>query len=245
VKGVVPGLLVAVALAVGLGSFHRVTAAAAQAADPATVAAGHALFVTGCSTCHGADGSGIAHRGPSLVNAGAAAADFYLRTGRMPLANPDQQPLRGPAAYDSHQIGQLVAFVASLGHGPPVPVVAPGDLQAGNSVFQLNCAACHSVVGAGGALSYGNVVPSLDRATRTDVAEAVRVGPGNMPKFSTQVLTDQQAADVATYVQYLHHPQDRGGFGLGHLGPIPEGFVGLVLGLGALLLCVRLIGTRA
>ncbi len=245
-RGAAAGLLlVAVALAVGFGSSFRATAAPAQTADPAALAGGRALFVTGCSTCHGGDGRGIAKRGPSLLDSGAAGADFYLRTGRMPLANPDQQPLRGPAAYNGREIGELVAYVASLGQGPPIPTVGPGNLSAGNSEFQLNCGACHSVVGAGGALSYGDVVPSLQRATRTDVLEAVRVGPGNMPRFSAEVLTPQQLADVATYVQYLHHPEDRGGFGLGHLGPIPEGFVGLVLGLGALLLCVRLVGTRA
>jgi ubiquinol-cytochrome c reductase cytochrome c subunit len=49
---------------------------------------------------------------------------------------------------------------------------------------------------------------------------------------------------VAAYVEYLHRPDDRGGLGLGHLGPIPEGFVGWVVGMGALLLAARLIGTR-
>ena len=54
-----------------------------------------------------------------------------------------------------------------------------------------------------------------------------------MPVFGAQTLSDQQVSDVAAYVQYLHHPDDRGGLGLGHLGPIPEGFVGWVVGMGA------------
>jgi ubiquinol-cytochrome c reductase cytochrome c subunit len=66
-----------------------------------------------------------------------------------------------------------------------------------------------------------------------------------MPVFGPETLSDQQVSDIAAYVQYLHHPNDRGGFGLGHLGPIPEGFVGWVVGLGLLLLAARLIGTRA
>jgi ubiquinol-cytochrome c reductase cytochrome c subunit len=65
-----------------------------------------------------------------------------------------------------------------------------------------------------------------------------------MPVFGPQTLTDQQVSDIASYVEYLHHPEDRGGLGLGHLGPIPEGFVGWVVGMGALLLIARLIGTR-
>jgi ubiquinol-cytochrome c reductase cytochrome c subunit len=234
---------VAVAALAGLWGPHR-TPAAAQTEPQAQVDAGHALFVPGCSSCHGPNGEGVTGRGPSLAGSGAVAADFYLRTGRMPLASPAQQPTRGPAAYPDEQIRALVAYVGSLG-GPPIPAVRPGQLAAGNSLFQLNCGPCHSAVGAGGALSYGDVVPALAPATPTQVAEAIRVGPGNMPKWSEQAITPTQADDIAAYVGYLHHPKDRGGFPLGHVGPIAEGFVGLVLGLGALVLCVRLIGTRA
>jgi ubiquinol-cytochrome c reductase cytochrome c subunit len=93
-------------------------------------------------------------------------------------------------------------------------------------------------------LGYGDIVPPLRKSSSLDVAEAVRVGPKPMPVFGPQTLSDQQVADIATYVQYLHHPEDRGGLGLGHLGPIPEGFVGWVVGMGSLLLIARLIGTR-
>lgn len=217
----------------------RVTVARADT----TVTAGRQLYVVQCSSCHGIDARGTA-AGPELTDAGAAAADFYLRTGRMPLNDPRQQPVRHAPAYDDTQIRQLVAYVASLGSGPPVPILLPGDLARGNQLFSLNCAQCHNDAGAGGALGYGDIVPPLHHSSRLDVAEAARVGPRPMPVFGPDSLSDQQVADIATYVQYLHHPQDRGGLGLGHLGPIPEGFVGWVLGMGALLLVARLIGTR-
>ena len=66
-----------------------------------------------------------------------------------------------------------------------------------------------------------------------------------MPVFGPDTLTDRQVGDIAGYVEYLHHPYSPGGLGLGHLGPIPEGFVAWVVGLGLLLLTARLIGTRA
>jgi ubiquinol-cytochrome c reductase cytochrome c subunit len=211
---------------------------------PEQVAAGRQLFVTGCSSCHGLDANGSAN-GPSLVNAGAASANFYLRTGRMPLSNPRQQPIRQAPAYLDFQIQELVAYVASLGPGPPIPTVLPGNVSRGNQLFSINCAQCHNDAGAGGALGYGDIAPPLRHAIPLDVAEAVRVGPAPMPVFGPATLSDQQVSDIATYVQYLRSPNDHGGLSLGHLGPIPEGFVAWVVGMGLLLLVARLIGTRA
>jgi ubiquinol-cytochrome c reductase cytochrome c subunit len=210
---------------------------------PQRVEAGRQLFVVHCSSCHGLDAQGTAN-GPSVVDAGAASADFYLRTGRMPLNDPHQQPVRHAPAFPPDQIADLVAYVGSLDAGPPIPAVAPGDISDGQAMYSINCAQCHNVAGAGGALGYGDIVPSLRSASPLDVVEAARIGPAPMPVFGPQTLSDQQVSDIATYVQYLHHPQDRGGFGLGHLGPIPEGFAGWVVGMGALLLVARLIGTR-
>jgi ubiquinol-cytochrome c reductase cytochrome c subunit len=47
-----------------------------------------------------------------------------------------------------------------------------------------------------------------------------------------------------TYVQYLRHPEDQGGAGLGWVGPIAEGFVGLVIGLAAMVAVAAWIGHR-
>jgi ubiquinol-cytochrome c reductase cytochrome c subunit len=214
------------------------------AADAAEVALGRQLYVTGCSSCHGLEPTGTVN-GPSLVNAGAASADFFLSTGRMPLNDPRQQPVRHRPAYSEPQIRQLVAYVASLGNGPPIPTVLPGDLPTGNELFSLNCAPCHNNVGAGGALGYGYIVPPLTRATSLQVVEAMRVGPRPMPVFGPETLSPSQASDIAAYVQYLRRPKNHGGLGLGHIGPIAEGFVGWVVGMGLLLLATRLIGTRA
>ncbi|MDQ1370694.1 MAG: ubiquinol-cytochrome c reductase cytochrome c subunit [Acidimicrobiaceae bacterium] len=211
--------------------------------DADQVTAGRSLYVTHCSSCHGIQAEGT-RNGPSLVHAGAASADFYLRTGRMPLNDPSQQAARHRPAFPPDQISALVAYVASLDAGPAIPTVLPGNLANGNELFSINCAQCHNDAGAGGALGYGDIVPSLRNSSSIDVVEAARIGPKPMPVFNPQTLSDQQVSDIATYVQYLHHPEDRGGLGLGHLGPIPEGFVGWVVGMGALLLVCRLIGTR-
>ena len=213
---------------------------------PAEVEAGRQLYLVACTTCHGAEGEGVEDRGPTLIGVGAASADFYLSTGRMPLDRPRAQAERKKVAYTPVQIRQLVAFVASLGPGPPIPRVDPahGDLAQGNRLYANNCAPCHSSAGAGGALGHAVYAPPLNRSTPLQVAEAVRVGPGAMPVFGTDALDDEQLASVVRYVEYLRHPDDRGGLGLGHLGPIPEGFVAWVVGLGGMLVAVRWIGTK-
>ena len=57
-------------------------------------------------------------------------------------------------------------------------------------------------------------------------------------------ISDAQLAGIVTYVQYLHHPQDRGGVGLAHTGPIAEGFVGLLVGLAGVVGIAAWVGHR-
>jgi ubiquinol-cytochrome c reductase cytochrome c subunit len=232
--------LVAAALLVGLAGAGAIGEQSAGGGggdpsdepDPDLVARGRALFRTGCASCHGADGDGT-DIAPSLVGAGAAAADFQLTTGRMPDTDPDAEPESKPPAYEPDEIDALVAYVASLGPGPPIPDVEhpPGDLTEGGELFLLNCAACHSASANGGALSSGRNAPTLHGATSTQIGEAMRTGPGEMPRFGNDTLTDQQVNSIVTYVRYLRDPEHPGGLDLGNVGPITEGLVALLFGL--------------
>jgi ubiquinol-cytochrome c reductase cytochrome c subunit len=47
---------------------------------------------------------------------------------------------------------------------------------------------------------------------------------------------------IARYVQTTQHPDDAGGWGIGHIGPVPEGMVAWLLAGAALLIVARLIG---
>ena len=77
------------------------------------------------------------------------------------------------------------------------------------------------------------------------MAEAIRTGPANMPRFSGN-LTDAQVADITSYVtEKLQHPQNPGGFALGGVGPVAEGFVALLIGVGGLALICFWIGERS
>ena len=238
-----PLWLVAAVLAAGalvqLGTAGRTaTAVAAQAGGR-----GQVLYQQSCASCHGQQGQGT-QRGPTLRGVGAASADFYLSTGRMPITDEQRNPGRGKPAFGRADIDALVAYVASLGGGPPVPAVDPaaGRLADGERLYQENCAACHSATGTGGALTSGQVAPSLEPSTPVQVAEAIRVGPGAMPRFSPQALNDPQVDSIAAYVGRLQHGGDRGGWDLGRVGPVTEGLVAWVVGLGLLILIVRRLG---
>jgi len=216
---------------------------------PATAAAepnGRQLFVDGCASCHGFDARGVPGVGPDLHGAGAAAADFYLSTGRMPLdVATGEQPLRGRPAYPPDEIRALVRYVGSLG-GPKIPQVQPkrGDLSEGQHAFASYCAGCHQILGQGGVVT-GAVPPALTETSPTQLAEAVRVGPYLMPAFDERQIDRRTLDSIALYVQeVIQDPPDRGGWPIGHIGPIPEGMVAWLLAGGVLLLVARVIGER-
>jgi ubiquinol-cytochrome c reductase cytochrome c subunit len=232
--GILARLVPAVVVTAALFAFEYSHSASAQ--DTALIGQGRELYLTGCVSCHGANGEGT-DLGPTLIGVGAASADFELSTGRMPAANgKNRQAVRKPPAYAPDEIEALVAYVASLGPGPAIPTVdtAGADLARGGTIYRAQCASCHNSAGIGGALSYGRHAPALDDSTAVQVVEAMRIGPGQMPVFNEETISADQANDVAAYVEYLRSPRDRGGISLGRIGPITEGFVALLFGLGGL-----------
>src|SRR5436190_13831493 len=208
---------------------------------------GQQLFVNNCSSCHGVNAQGT-DRGPNLVGLGAATVDFWVSTGRMPLAYPGAQAVRKPVLFSRAQQLGIVSYVTSLGAGGPgIPALnqQAADQSNGNDVFGLNCAGCHVITGVGDALANSAFAPSLYQASPTQIAEAIRTGPGNMPRFGPGTLSDQDVNDVVRYVTYLQKPANPGGAGLGHVGPVTEGFLAIVVGLGVLILAAYWIGIRA
>ncbi|WP_261555623.1 cytochrome bc1 complex diheme cytochrome c subunit [Frankia tisae] len=225
------------------------TGNAAQTADAnEAVRQGRALYLQGCSSCHGLVGGG-SPSGPSLVGVGAAAVDFQVSSGRMPLAAPAAQADRKPPIYSATQIDQLAAYVASLGGGPEVPKVtdkdlSEADLAQGGELFRANCASCHTATGQGAPLTYGKFAPSLSEATPKQVVEAMRTGPESMPVFGDRQLSDEDAVAVTAYIKHMNETTSPGGFSLGKYGPVPEGLLAMLVGIGGLLAVCLWIGAR-
>ncbi len=210
------------------------------------VAEGRRLYITGCSSCHGLHGEGSRENVPSLLRSGEATVYYYLQTGRMPMADAEEQPRRKPRAYDQGEIAALVRYVTTLGQGPSLPDLDEheGDIAEGGALYRTNCAPCHSAAGIGGALSYGRAAPSLRQSEPLVVAAAVRAGPGQMPVFGREQIDDEELASIARYVRSTQGPPNRGGAALGGAGPIPEGFVAWLFGIGTLLLAALWVGRR-
>jgi ubiquinol-cytochrome c reductase cytochrome c subunit len=217
---------------------------------------GYQLFGGNCVTCHGSEGRGVyaprqegsggtTELGPRLKGVGALAADFYLRTGYMPVRSARIQPRRSRVLFSDREIRALVAYVASLGPGPAIPQPHPerGTVADGLRLFTEHCAGCHQINAEGGYVT-GGVAPPLDDATPVEIAEAIRVGPYLMPRFSSKQLGDGEVDSIIRYVQHTKDPDDRGGWAIGHVGPVPEGIVTWLIAMVVLVAVCVGIGRR-
>jgi len=215
------------------------------------VAEGRELFLVGCAFCHGQNGEGVDtvngnHLGPPLAGVGAAAVDFQVDTGRMPMAQPGQQNPTKPEAYNDEEIAALAAFVASLAPGPAIPEEADYSVAGlseeerveaiarGGLIFRTNCTACHAFSGKGGAMPRGGYAPNLSGTEAVHIYEAMLTGPGNMDNFSDGNLSPEEKRDVIAYLYSLREQPAYGGFTLGGLGPVSEGLFAWLVGIGAM-----------
>ena len=163
--------------------------------------------------------------------------------GKAPLPLPAQ----GRSHFTQVNIRAIVRDVAANAHdSQQLPQLANGNIEHGRAVFAENCEQCHGVSAHGGSVGYAIVAPSLMQTHPEQIAEAVRSGPGEMPRFGADVISASSLDDVVSYVQFLQHDKatyNPGGLQLANIGPVAEGFVAWVFGVGILLLFVRRIGS--
>ena len=61
-------------------------------------------------------------------------------------------------------------------------------------------------------------------------------GPQAMPVFNDTTITPDQKRDMIAYITAIRSQQDPGGSGLGRIGPVTEGLVGWLAGIGLMIL---------
>lgn len=245
----------ALALALILfGSLYAAIAPGAKvAADTgmsAQVAEGKGLYQVTCSSCHGLNGEGTS-QGPTLVGVGAAAVDFQMSTGRMPMARPGMQAPARATTYTAAEIASIAAYVATMGPGPAIPnssqydysTLTDEELARGGEMFRTNCSACHQAAGVGGALPNGKYAPPLTGVEPLHIYEAMRTGPQQMPVFSEGAIPDEDAAAIIGYLKGIEE-QPTLGLTLGGFGPVTEGLAAWVIGIGGLSLVAVWIASR-
>ena len=161
----------------------RASTSTAATASPATAPNG-----SGVASAPGRIGAGPLRDqtqqrgiGPSLRGVGALAADFYLRTGYMPLpARRASSRAAAASCSRSGEIRDLTAYVASLGDGPADPAAAPRarqPLARGMHLFTDHCAGCHQIAAQGGYVTGARARRRSATRPPSQIAEAVRIGP--------------------------------------------------------------------
>lgn len=248
-----PYVVVLLGLALVGGLYTAFLAPRSSAADAPTagaqsmaVKAGRDLYLQGCSTCHGLDLQGGAG-GPALRGVGQSAVVFQVESGRMPLAKAGPEADRKKPQYSVAEVDQLAAYIQANGGGPTLPSgsLTDGDLQQGGQLFRTNCSSCHNFAGAGGALTYGKYAPRLAPASARVIYAAMQSGPEQMPRFSDGQLSVSEKKAITYYVRYITRAAQPGGSDLGKFGPVPEGLVIWLVGIGALVVATLWIGNRA
>lgn len=228
------------------------TGGGAQAQPPSPqsdINAGETLFNANCATCHGFGGVGHAGVAPSLIGAGAAAVDFQMSTGRMPAKEVGAENERKPTLFTAQEIYEIADYIQSLGGGPTIPdaqqvSTAGADTALGEELFSANCAQCHNAGLSGGALTYGKDAPPLTQATATQIYEAMLTGPEAMPVFADGAISPQAKRDIIAYVLETRSEPSPGGLTLGRLGPVTEGLVIFLGGMGFLVLIAMWITAK-
>jgi ubiquinol-cytochrome c reductase cytochrome c subunit len=240
-------LLMGLLVTGGLYAVLSPASAQTSSADQSTIAQGRNLFLVGCASCHGKNGEGIVTKrgteyGPPLAGVGAAAVDFQVGTGRMPMARPGVQAARKKVVYTPEEISALAAYVASLGPGPAIPDksaydptgASNADIVRGGQFFKTNCTACHNFAASGGALPGGKFAPNLKGVSNKHIYDAMLTGPQQMPVFSNGVVTSDEKRQIIAYLNSMENDPQYGGASLGALGPVSEGLTAWLLGIGAL-----------
>lgn len=202
-----------VAVAVGVAALVALQAPSAPAQsegepDPEIdLELGGELYSAWCVHCHGSSGAGIAgegvEAGPPVDDIDVRYVDLTLRTGRMPIIEPRVGIVQEPGFGDRER-ASLVAWMAEEFDLPgELPSVTPGDAASGAELYATHCAACHGGGGVGGVSGGGATVRQVKGVDPEAVVEAIRVGPFEMPRFSEEVISDEDAEDIAAFVDEL------------------------------------------
>ncbi|HWV50036.1 MAG TPA: c-type cytochrome [Microbacterium sp.] len=240
------GLLITGGVYAGASAAIAATETPTVASASLTAEDGEKLFQANCATCHGLDMQGT-DNGPSLIGVGELATEFQLSTGRMPLQMQGPQAPQKPVQFTEDQIQAIATYVQSVAPGPTYPAdwITSGEANPENAddeasvshgaeLFRVNCAMCHNVAAAGGALTEGKYAPALTETSALHIYAAMVTGPQNMPVFGNMNLSDEDKRDIIAALVFQQESVQPGGFSLGSLGPVSEGLFVWIFGIGAL-----------
>jgi mono/diheme cytochrome c family protein len=194
-------LALAVALTMGSRPIDAQAPAAKSAdASAAAVANGKRAFSSsGCVACHGPQGEGTASGiqiSPPPFELPALISYVRQPTGKMP-------PF-GPQAVSDQQLSDIYAFLKSVAPPPSAGESLTGNGDNGKKLFAAyGCYECHGRQGAGASTGPRIGPPAISLAA---VLRYVRAPTGQMPPYTSKVVSDQDLADIYTYLKSLPPP---------------------------------------
>lgn len=250
-------LVALVAIGVALASAPDADAQSGPSTVSEGAERGALLYSQQCAQCHGAGGTGGATSGmqqwggeaPALVpgenpNVTAAYLDLVMATGRMPPAASPYDNRKRAVVFSEDERHDLITYMQQeFGVEGELPQIAEGNAAAGQEVWSQNCTHCHGATGSGGVAGAGAWTPQVSGRTPEEIAEAVRVGPFNMPAFNRDQITDRQIGDVVAFMELVQEEPRTPLTNLLELNPVfASGFV-FLLAI-ALLVALRQIGAK-
>jgi len=153
----------------------------------------------GCTACHGAQGQGTTlapQVAPPPLELPALIAYVRRPTGKMPPV---------PAATASDQdLADIFAFLKSVAPAPTASESLTGNADNGKRLFaSYGCYECHGHQGAGAAIAPRIGPPAISFAA---VLRYVRAPTGQMPPYTSKVVSDQDLADIYAYLKTFPPP---------------------------------------
>jgi mono/diheme cytochrome c family protein len=156
-----------------------------------------------CASCHGVNGQGAA--GPKIAPPPLELPGF-IKQVRDPVG---EMPSFGPDQVSDADLADAYAFLKSLQPAQPSQSSASslsGNADNGKKIFMADgCYECHGTVGQGstqtGGARIGPPALSLDA-----MIQYVHHPSGQMPPYTDKVITDQQLADIYTYLKAQQPP---------------------------------------
>ena len=168
-------------------------------ADAGDAARGKHLWedVKLCKNCHGLHGEG-AYAGPRAGD--GKSADDWLKQVRTPRAN---MPHFNDVQVSNQEVADMWTYMQTLpkpASFTPKQFPLSANPSAGEQlVAQKRCVACHGDYS--GTLKFRFVAKGRTTIDTATVLKQLRTPAQNMPMFSTTQVTDEQAAQIAAYLQ--------------------------------------------
>lgn len=213
------------------------------------VVRGEQLYALNCAACHGGDGRGgqtsAGDSAPPLAGEDPvtlAYMDLVMDTGRMPPPGDPFDNRGREVTLSPQEQADILAYVEQdLGLEGRVEVPEPGSAGRGLELYARNCASCHGATGAGGVAGAGAYTPRINELEPQTIAQAIRIGPFQMPAFDSSQISDDEVGDIAAFLETV---EEEGGtllFG-GELNPVYASGFAVFLALAAVVVSVLVAG---